>query len=218
MYPGPEQPARTVGKRILMRMFGRPTGLLGRLGGIIMARTNQKVAAWAIDLLGVNPSDRVLEVGFGPGVGIQRLAKSASSGRVVGVDCSTEMVEQATARNAKAIEAGRVELREGSVERLPFEDETFNRALVVNSMQVWPDVVGGLREIRRVMKPGDFFGEISMIDRGPGTATVTTLTPSRLFVMSHVQFRDAIKASDPLMVKVLMAMGQRLREDAASRS
>jgi len=76
--------------------------------------------------------------------------------------------------------------------------------------------IGGRR--RRVMKPGDFFGEISMIDRGPGTATVTTLTPSRLFVMSHVQFRDAIKASDPLMVKVLMAMGQRLREDAASRS
>ena len=154
MYPVPEQPALTIGKRILMRMFGRPTGSLGRLGGIIMARTSQKVAAWAIDLLGVNPSDRVLEVGFGPGVGIQLLAKSASSGRVAGVDCSTEMVEQATARNAKAIEAGRVELREGSVERLPFEDEIFNRALVVNSMQVWPDVVGGLREIRRVMKPG----------------------------------------------------------------
>jgi len=75
--------------------------------------------------------------------------------------------------------------------------------------------IGGRR--RRVMKPGDFFGEISMIDRGPGTATVTTLTPSRLFVMSHVQFRDAIKASDPLMVKVLTAMGQRLREDAARR-
>ena len=76
--------------------------------------------------------------------------------------------------------------------------------------------IGGRR--RRVMKPGDFFGEISMIDRGPGTATVITLTPSRLFVMSHVQFRDAIKASDPLMVKVLTAMGQRLREDAARRS
>ena len=66
---------------------------------------------------------------------------------------------------------------------------------------------------RRVMKAGDFFGEISMIDRGMGTATVTTLTPGRLFVMSHAQFRDAIKASDPLMVKVLRAMGERLRED-----
>jgi CRP-like cAMP-binding protein len=66
---------------------------------------------------------------------------------------------------------------------------------------------------RRTMKPGDFFGEISMIDRGMGTATVTTTTPGRLFVMSHAQFRDAIKASDSLMVKVLLAMGERLRED-----
>jgi CRP-like cAMP-binding protein len=69
---------------------------------------------------------------------------------------------------------------------------------------------------RRVLKSGDFFGEISMIDRGVGTATVTTLTPGRLFVMSHAQFRDAIKASDALMVKVLMAMGERLREDLAA--
>jgi CRP-like cAMP-binding protein len=66
---------------------------------------------------------------------------------------------------------------------------------------------------RRVMKPGDFFGEISMVDRGLGTATVTTLSESRFFVMSHAQFRDAIKASDALMVKVLMAMGERLRDD-----
>lgn len=150
----PDQSAMTVGKRILMRMFGRPKGSLGRLGGIIMARTNRKVASWAIDLLGVRPSDKVLEVGFGPGVGIQLLTKSASSGRVVGVDYSKEMVEQATVRNAKAIEAGLVDLLEGSVERLPFEDETFNSALAVNSMQVWPDAVAGLREIRRVMKPG----------------------------------------------------------------
>lgn len=71
---------------------------------------------------------------------------------------------------------------------------------------------------RRVLKPGDFFGEISMIDRGLGTATVTTLTDGRLFVMSHAQFRDAIKASDALMVKVLLAMGARLREDIALRA
>ena len=71
---------------------------------------------------------------------------------------------------------------------------------------------------RRVMNPGDFFGEISMIDRGAGTATVTTLSDSRLFVMSHSQFRDAIKANDGIMVKVLLAMGERLRADLSSRS
>ena len=67
---------------------------------------------------------------------------------------------------------------------------------------------------RRVLKTGDFFGEISMMDRGLATATVTTKGKCRMFVMSHAQFRDAIKASDALMVKVLMAMGERLREDS----
>lgn len=77
-------------------------------------------------------------------------------------------------------------------------------------------IIGGKR--RRVLKAGDFFGEISMIDRGVGTATVTTTKPSRMFVMSHAQFRDAIKGSDALLVKVLTAMGERLRADLAARA
>ena len=68
-------------------------------------------------------------------------------------------------------------------------------------------------KLRRTMKTGDFFGEISMLDRGLGTATITTTKDSRLFVMSHAQFRDAIKANDALLIKVLAAMGERLRAD-----
>jgi ubiquinone/menaquinone biosynthesis C-methylase UbiE len=51
-------------------------------------------------------------------------------------------------------QSGRVDLRHGSVESLPFDNNSFDRALAINSMQVWPDAVAGLREIRRVMKPG----------------------------------------------------------------
>jgi ubiquinone/menaquinone biosynthesis C-methylase UbiE len=138
---------------ILMRMFGRPKGILGRLGGIIMARTNQPCAAWVIDLLSIQPHDSVLEVGFGPGVGIELLARSVPEGYIAGVDPSDEMLKQAKARNVKAIESGRVDLRYGSVERLPFEDSTFSNALATNSMQVWPDPMIGLREMRRVMTP-----------------------------------------------------------------
>ena len=76
------------------------------------------------------------------------------------------------------------------------------------------DIDGNLR---RNLEPGDFFGEISMLDRGLGTATITTTKPSRLLVMSHAQFRDAIKANDALLIKVLAAMGERLRADLAIR-
>ena len=70
---------------------------------------------------------------------------------------------------------------------------------------------------RRTLGPGDFFGEISMLDRGPATATVVTVTPARLMVMSHSQFRDAIKGNDDLLGNVMAAMGERLRADSLAR-
>jgi len=65
--------------------------------------------------------------------------------------------------------------------------------------------------------PGDFFGEISMLDRGPATATIVTSTPVRLMVMSHAQFRDAVKGNDDLLGYVMAAMGERLRADSLAR-
>jgi CRP-like cAMP-binding protein len=66
---------------------------------------------------------------------------------------------------------------------------------------------------RPSLHAGDFFGEISMLDRGPATATVVTTTPARAMVMSHAQFRDAIKSSDPLLSNVIATMAERLRRD-----
>jgi ubiquinone/menaquinone biosynthesis C-methylase UbiE len=142
----------TIGRSILMRMFGHPRGLLGRLGGVIMARGNRRYAVWVIDLLDVQQHDNVLEVGFGPGVAIQLLAGSAR--HVAGVDASPEMLRQATQRNAETISDGRVELHQGSADHLPFEDGSFDKVMAINSMQVWPDASAGLREIRRVLKAG----------------------------------------------------------------
>jgi CRP-like cAMP-binding protein len=67
------------------------------------------------------------------------------------------------------------------------------------------------------LRPGSFFGEISMLDRGPATATVVSTTPARLLVMSHDQFRDAIKSNDELLSRVMTAMAQRLRRDSLDR-
>jgi ubiquinone/menaquinone biosynthesis C-methylase UbiE len=144
----------SITRSILLRAFGRPQGVLGRLGGLIMARTNRDCAAWVIGLLDIKPNDVVLEIGFGPGVGIALLADTTAAAHIAGVDPSAEMIEQATARNAAAVAHGRVELRRGSAATLPFGDASFDQAFAINSMQVWPDAMAGLRDIRRVVKSG----------------------------------------------------------------
>jgi CRP-like cAMP-binding protein len=70
-------------------------------------------------------------------------------------------------------------------------------------------------QARRTMREGDFFGEISMLDQGEGTATIVTTKPCKLMVMSHAQFRDVVKSHDGILVKVLEAMASRLRSDLA---
>lgn len=134
--------------------FRRPRGVFGRLGGLIMARTNRRMAREAVELLDVQPTDRVLEVGFGPGVGIHLLADHSPAQSVAGVDPSGEMVKQARARNAPQIEVGKAELRQDPVENIPFGDAVFDKALAIRSMQLWPEPLAGLAEIERVLRPG----------------------------------------------------------------
>lgn len=85
---------------------------------------------------------------------MKRLARAVDQGRVAGVDVSTEMVRQASARNREGVRSGRVELRIGSIESLPFESETFDAVYATNSAQFWPDLEGGMREVRRVLRSG----------------------------------------------------------------
>ncbi len=134
-------------------MFCAPRGMLGHVGGRLMS-LDRGLPAWVLDLLEINPSDSVLEVGSGPGLGLELASARAREGRVVGVDPSETMLEMARRRNRAQIEAGRVELCLGNADRLPFDDATFDKAITMNSLHLWPDPVAGLMEIRRVLRPG----------------------------------------------------------------
>jgi CRP/FNR family transcriptional regulator, cyclic AMP receptor protein len=62
--------------------------------------------------------------------------------------------------------------------------------------------------------PGEFFGEIGMLDRGPASATVVCDGQVEAMVLGHAQFRDAIKGNDNLAMQVIAAMAERLRANA----
>lgn len=65
---------------------------------------------------------------------------------------------------------------------------------------------------RRTMGPGEFFGEISMEERGPATASVVSNGPVRAYVMSHVQFAS-IRANETTLLRLQAAMAEWLLAD-----
>ncbi len=138
---------------IMENMFCAPKGALGRLGGQLMSQ-DRWLPAWVLDLLEVSPSDSVLEVGSGPGLGLEQAAEMAYEGLVVGLDPSETMRELAHRRNRALIEAGRIELHLGSAEELPFDHAIFEKAMAMNSLHLWSNPVAGLREIKRTLRPG----------------------------------------------------------------
>ena len=175
---------------ILMRTFGRPRGVLGRLGGRIIAGANEGCGKWVADLLEVDRHASVLEIGFGSGVVIGYLAKLAPEGYVAGIDASREMVEQAAARNAAAIDTGRVDLRCAEVAYLPFGDDRFDAALSINSLQVWPDPHIGLYEIFRVLRPGGRIALGFTPQSGQSPDGLTTMLNTAGFAEPQVVSRD----------------------------
>ncbi len=110
---------------------------------------NEAMRAEALAWLDVQPDDRVLDVGCGTGFGTQGLLQHTDD--VYGLDQSPHQLEKAWAKLGKH---DPVAFTFGDAERLPYRDDTFDRVWSSGSIEYWPNPVEGLRELRRVTKPG----------------------------------------------------------------
>jgi SAM-dependent methyltransferase len=141
--------------RFLADQLARPRGLFGRLFmGRFLNVLNSDFNNLILQDLAIEPTSRVLEVGFGGGALLQSLCDRSSMGFVAGLELSDEMVARSRLLLRSQIDAGRLELRQGSVESMPFEDGQFDRACAVNAIYFWPDLVSAMREFRRILRPG----------------------------------------------------------------
>ncbi len=196
--------------RPIVRSFHDPRGVGGSIAGWIMGHRGSNVARnrWAVELLDVQPTDHVLEVGFGPGVAVAALAERATAGRVVGVDRSPVMLRQAGRRNRAAIRAGRVDLRQAPVDDLPDDlGGPFDKLLAVNTVGFWDDPAARLAGLAARMRPG---GRVAVVSqpRCPGaTAETTAAAGDELSGFLHAagfnDLRTEILDLDPPVVCVL---------------
>ena len=70
----------------------------------------------------------------------------------------------------------------------------------------------GKEMILKILGPGDFFGEMSMIDKQPRSASITTLESSVFLVLSHAAFEKCIEQVPRIATIVMRTLAQRVRE------
>jgi ubiquinone/menaquinone biosynthesis C-methylase UbiE len=148
------------------RQVRKPRGPLGRRLVRTMNLGHSTMTDWGLQQVTVPKNAAILDVGCGGGRTVQRLAALAPEGKVTGLDYSAASVAVSRDRNAREIEAGRVQIEQGSVAALPFPDRAFDVVTAVETHYYWPDLPANVREVLRVIKPGGTFALIAETYRG----------------------------------------------------
>ena len=133
----------------------RPKGFFGRLiFGPYLDRVNAATHQLVYQILPVQADSRVLEVGFGGGELMLRIAARLDEGQIDGVELSPEMIAAAQVKASRMNMEERIRLKCGSVENLPYADASFDLGYSVHTLYFWPSLEQGIAELARVIRPG----------------------------------------------------------------
>ena len=123
---------------------------LSKVYDLIFGPTLHPGRVTALERMGIQPNDRILEVGVGTGINTSMYPRNC---HVTGVDLSSSMLEKARERVARE-GLRNVRLLEMDAQNLTFADDSFDIVYAPYLVSVVPDPVRVVREMRRVCKPG----------------------------------------------------------------
>jgi demethylmenaquinone methyltransferase / 2-methoxy-6-polyprenyl-1,4-benzoquinol methylase len=140
------------------RMFDRVAGNYDALNSVMTAGLHHRWRGRAADRTGLGPGDSALDVCCGTGdLALELSRRVAPEGRVVGCDFSEPMLDLAREK-ALSRQAEGVRFEWADALALPYDGERFDAVTVGFGVRSVDDLEAGLRELRRVLRPGGRLG------------------------------------------------------------
>lgn len=139
--------------------FANPRGIGGLISTFFMNLLNKSQYRCVRKLILKYNPNAVLDIGFGNGYLLKQLS-SESNADFYGIDISDDMIKQATKRNHKKIQAGKMTLDKGNISKLNYENQSFDYIYTVNTVYFWEDLWQGYSEVFRVLKEGGTFANV----------------------------------------------------------
>ena len=148
----------------------RPTGRLGRQVAERMNSHHRPLREWGLGLGEFPEEARLLEAACGGGMTARALLRERGVSSLVGFDLSKEMARFSRRINRQDVETGRAAFLAADVLNLPLSDCSFDGAVAFETTYFWPDLVRGIRELIRVLRPGGRLLIVNELYRYPGLA------------------------------------------------
>jgi ubiquinone/menaquinone biosynthesis C-methylase UbiE len=145
----------------LAHRFGTSAPCPAALSWLVHNPLRRRYMRPVLDRVGIQPGERVLELGPGPGAfTVDAAQRTGSEGRIIAVDIQPEMIARVEERVREA-NLTNVETRVAGAYELPLESESIDRAFLVTVLPEIPDQNRALAELWRVIKPG---GQLSVTE------------------------------------------------------
>jgi len=137
--------------KLFAKQLRKPTGNIGKHVGNVMNDINLFMNSFTFKSMNIKNNDRILEVGFGNGKFIQNILEKAENVTYKGIELSEIMIEEAIIRNQPLINSGIVDLKLANVYNIPFEKETFDKVVTINTIYFFENIDAAIKEISRVL-------------------------------------------------------------------
>lgn len=157
----------------LAKQLGHPSGIFGRLIMRLLNQGNAKMNDLVLQQLDLQSGDRVLEIGFGGGYLLDKIANSKIPSFIAGVDPSLDVLQMGCKKFQQQTAHKYLELKQASGENLPYEKNTFTKICTVNTVYFWSDPQRVLRECDRILQPQ---GKLIICYNSPEFLAQTNLT------------------------------------------
>ena len=151
-------------KELIASQFRKPEGLFGIFTSNLMVKGNQKNYDRLIKNVDLQPYSKLLEIGYGPGIGIRIIAEICSTCIIHGIDFSKLMYKRASKYNKQYIDAGRVLLQHGDFLKVPVVHDDYNSIFCLNVVYFWNELRAPFEKVFSLLKTGSSF-HIFMADR-----------------------------------------------------
>jgi len=144
-------------KKLFASQFKKPGGLFGNFYSNIMEKGNRRNYVVLINDFNIQPYDKILEIGYGPGIGIRLILEKCNVCLIHGIDFSKLMYRKASELNSKSILDKKVELFLGDFLSFAFEPNFYDKVFCLNVIYFWDNLEVPFQKIKSALKSGGIY-------------------------------------------------------------